>query len=138
MGRSGKKKLKNARKRLLLVWLGFFVLNLTVVLFYLLAQWIEMDSFKMAIKQLSASYAPYLGVMLLFYWGRAGKGDAVKTGLPFWLALIGSGVWNVLILVFFLFLPIEGAVDSTREIGGLLAWLVAGAIGYYFAHDSSG
>lgn len=135
MGKTGKTKIKNARKVLLFVWLGFFLLNLAVVLFYFLAQWIGPDNFKAALKQLSASFAPYLGVMLLFYWGKAKKGNTLHIGLPFWLALLGSIIWNVLILLFILVMPIEDAIENTRDIGALLAWLVAGAIGYFFAND---
>jgi hypothetical protein len=138
MGKKSKIKIKNARKVLLFAWLGFFLLNLAVVLFYFLAHWIEPDNFKAAMKQLSASFAPYLGVMLLFYWGRARKGKTIKTGLPFWLALLVSIIWNAVIFLFILMMPIEDAVESIRDIGALLAWLVAGAIGYFFAHDSTG
>ncbi len=137
MAKSRKTKTKNARKVLLSVWLGFFLVNVGMVLYFFFDGWIEMDNFKVAMTQLSAVYAPYLGFMLLFYWGKAKKGAALKTGLSFWLALVGSVLWNGVIFLFIFFQPIEDAVANVRDIGGLLAWLVAGAIGYYFAHESS-
>jgi hypothetical protein len=137
LGKKRNIKIKNARKVLLLVWLGFFLLNLAVVLFYFLAWWIELDNFTAALKQLSASFAPYLGVMLLFYWGRAGKGKTIKAGLSFWVALLGSIIWNGLIFIFILVGPIEDALESTRDIGVLLAWLVAGAIVTFFPGTKS-
>ena len=106
-------------------------------MFYFLARWIELDNFMAALKQLSASFAPYLGVMLLFYWGRAGKGKTIKAGWSFWLALVGSIIWNGVIFLFIVVGPIEDALESTRDIGVLLAWLVAGAIGYFFAQDNA-
>jgi len=130
-------KINNARKVLLSCWLGFFLLDLAVVMFYFLARWIELDNFMAALKQLSASFAPYLGVMLLFYWGRAGKGKTIKAGWSFWLALVGSIIWNGVIFLFIVVGPIEDALESTRDIGVLLAWLVAGAIGYFFAQDNA-
>jgi hypothetical protein len=140
MGIQGKKKTSRARLALLLVWSGFFVLDEALVVFYLCAGWIEMDNFTAALKQLSASYAPYLGVMLMFYWGKAKKSvtgsGSVKTGLPFGLALICSILWNSVISVLLLVLPVEAALANIKEIGALLAWLVAGATGYYFASDS--
>lgn len=138
MTKSRKIKAKNARKTLLFLWLGFFLINLGVVLYLFMDQWIEMDNFKAAMKLLNAIYAPFLGAMLLFYWGRARKEKAVKTGLPFWLALIFSILWNAVIFLFILVLPIEDAMENIKDFGALFAWLVAGAIGYYFAHDSSG
>lgn len=140
MEKSWEIRIKNARKVLLLVWLGFFLAIVGMVLVFYLNGWIEMDNFKVAMTQLSAVYAPYLGVMLLFYWGRAkrgAKGGAVKTGVSFWLALVSSVVWNGMIVLFIFFQAIEDAVENIRDIGGLLAWLVAGAIGYYFADESS-
>ena len=130
-------KIKNARIILLCIWLGFALINFGIIMFYYFKHWIEIDNFKAAMTQLNASCAPYLGAMLFFFWGRAKKGDTVKTGLPFWLAIIGAVVWNGAILSFILLLNIEVAIDNIKNIGGLLSWLVAGAIGYYFANNSS-
>jgi hypothetical protein len=128
--------MKNTRKILLAVWLGFFLLNAGAVLFYFFAGWIEADNFKAAMTQLSALYAPYLGMMLLFYWSKAGKNVKVRGGLSAWLALLCSALWNGAICLFFFLQPIEDAIVNARDIGGLSAWLVAGAVGYYFAQTS--
>ncbi|MCI0550941.1 MAG: hypothetical protein L0287_08295 [Anaerolineae bacterium] len=127
-----------ARRVLLFTWLGFFVLNLSVVLVFFLARWIEDDNFKAAVKQFNASYAPYLGAILLYYWGSAGKTSTVNTGLPLQLALICSALWNILITMLLLMLPIEEALENITEVGGYFSWLVAGAIGYYFASPGGG
>jgi hypothetical protein len=129
---------KNKQRHMLLgVWLGFFLFNVGQVVFYYVKGWIEMDNFKVAMTQLSAMYAPYLGVMLLFYWGK-GKGERkVPVGLAFGLALVCSVIWNGLLGVFLWVQPIEDAVANVRDIGGSLAWLVAGAIGYYFAQNNT-
>ncbi len=124
-----------ARKALLVIWLSFFVLNLAVVLFLYFDAWIEGDNFKVAMQQLNASYAPYLGVILLYYWGSAGSAPSVRTGVPLGLALVCSVLWNALLLVFLLARPIEEAVDNIKDVGVWFSWLVAGAIGYYFANS---
>jgi len=137
MAKSLIKSAEKARKILLFVWLGFFLINLTVVFYLFFDHWIEMDNFKAVLKQLNAAYAPYMGVMLLFYWGSARKKQSVKTGMPFTLALICSFLWNVIILIFILALPIEDALENIKDTGALISWLVAGAIGYYFANTAS-
>lgn len=128
--------MKNERKVLLGVWLGFFLVNVGQVFFYFFKGWIEMDNFKAAMAQLSAVYGPYLGVMMLYYWGKAKKGVVVKAGFSFWLAVVGSLIWNGVVFLFIYLQSIEDAVENVRDIGGLLAWLVAGAIGYYFARET--
>ena len=45
-----KKSASNARKVLIIVWFGFFIINLSAVLYlYLGVKWIERDNFKIAI-----------------------------------------------------------------------------------------
>jgi len=133
MAQASKKKSDKVRKWLLFLWLGFFLLNIMIVLYLFLDHWIEADNFKAAMKQLNAAYAPFVGVMLLFYWAGSGKVEKVKTGLPFKLAFAGSLLWNGMMLAFLVLLPIEAALEHSKDIGALFSWLVAGAIGYYFA-----
>ncbi len=126
-----------ARRALLFIWLGFFLLNLILVLFFYLVKWIEVDTFKEALKQLNASYSPYLGAILLYYWSSAAKTAAVRAGLPLQLALVCSALWNILLTMFLSMLPLEEALQNITEVGGYFSWLVAGAIGYYFAKPSA-
>lgn len=127
---------KAARRALLFTWLGFFVLHLVLVLSFYLAKWIEGDTFEDGLKQLNASYAPYLGAILLYYWSSAGKTSTVSADLPLQLALICSVLWNILLTVFLVFLPTDEALKKMSDVGGYFSWLVAGAIGYYFAKGS--
>ncbi len=55
---------KNARQALLAAWFGFFLVNLAVLLWLYLDNWILEDNFRAALSQLSALYAPYLGGIL--------------------------------------------------------------------------
>ena len=137
MAKAKDKPPMEARTRLLLVWAGFFLLNLALVLYFYFDGWIEGDNFKAALQQLNASYAPYLGAILLYYFGSAQSPQPAGGGLPLHLALAGSVLWNGLLLIFLLFLPIEEAIAYIKDVGGLFAWLVAGAIGYYFAQTAT-
>lgn len=133
------------RKLLLFVWFLFFILNGAIILFIYLQEWIERDNFLAAIKQWNTSYAPYIGIILLFYWGSAKKKQALKTDetrTAFYIALICSLIWNGLVLVFLLSPllgtgAIETALENIKEIASMLSWLAAGAIGYYFANPVS-
>jgi hypothetical protein len=122
-----------ARRALLSVWLGFFLFNLILVFSFYLAEWVEGDTLKEALKQLNAGYSPYLGAILIYYWSSASPTASVRSGLSLQLALACSALWNVLLTLFLVLLPMEEALENIRDIGGGFSWLVAGAIGYYFA-----
>lgn len=134
----------SARNFLVMVWFVFLIINLGIIFYLYFDKWIERDSFLFAIKQLNGNYAPYIGTITLFYWGSTRKpspqGDS-KGGIPFALAIICSMLWNGMILLFLIPLlfqsgTIEEAIGNIHEIGDLLAWLVAGSIGYYFANPT--
>lgn len=133
-----------ARMFLLIIWFFFFVSNLSFIIYLYFDHWIEKDNFQEAMKQLNTVYAPYLGAITLFYWGITGKrkkDEANKVGTAFTLAVFCSIMWNG-IITFFVFPlvlqngTIEESIENLQYIGGLLSWLVAGAIGYYFANPT--
>jgi hypothetical protein len=133
-----------ARRLLLIIWFLFFISNLSFILYLYFDKWIEKDNFHEALKQLNAIYAPYIGAISMFYWGITGKrkkNEVNKVGIGFTLALLCSLLWNGVILFFILPLifqtgTIEDSIENIQQIGGLFSWLVAGAIGYYFANPS--
>lgn len=130
-----------ARTSLVVLWFGFLVVNLAIVFYLYLDQWIERDNFMASLEQLNAAYAPYLGAITLFYWGSRKKAKATRrnqAGMPLYLALFCSLLWNGIMLIFLIppFLGtggIEVAMENIKDVGALLSWLVAGAVGYYFA-----
>lgn len=133
-----------ARKTLTVLWFCFFVTLLAVTTYLYLANWIEVDNFKTTLGQLNTLYAPYLGVVTLYYWagrgGQTSEGEA-QAGTSFVLALVVSLVWNLMMVAFLMPLvfqsgTVENAVENMEYVGGLLSWGVAGAIGYYFATPS--
>ena len=132
------------RKILAFVWFGFFVINGAIILFLRLQDWIGRDYFFSALKQWNVSYAPYIGAITLFYWSSGKKkalGKSNKNKTAFYLALACSVIWNVLIFIF-LMQPltgsgfIEDAMKNIEDIVFMLSWLVAGAMGYYFANSA--
>jgi hypothetical protein len=141
-----KKSASNARKVLIIVWFGFFIINLSAVLYlYLGVKWIERDNFKIAVEHLSNAYAPYIGAITMFYWASSRKKQSRekgKAGTALTLALICSVIWNGMHFLFIIPLifqsgTIEASFENVKEIGAILSWLVGGAIGYYFANPSS-
>jgi len=134
-----------ARKVLISVWFGFFIINLSVIFYLYLGRFIERDNFKIAIEHLSNIYAPYIGAITLFYWASLRKKQSQKkekAGTAFSLALICSVIWNGMLFLFIVPLIfqsgcIETSIENMKEIGAILSWLVGGAIGYYFASPTS-
>ena len=133
-----------ARKLLMLSWFGCFLGALAIVIYLYVDDWMEKDNFKLAISGLNTLYSPYVGAITLWYWGSkktdASKG-AIRVGGTFLLALGGTVVWNAIILIFLLPVAfhagtIEDALDNVAYVAGVLSWLVAGAIGYYFSNPS--
>jgi hypothetical protein len=138
-------KLSSTKARLILcsVWFIFFVLNLLAVLSLYFLEWIEGDSLKAYLTQLSSSYGVYLGAMMAFYFTNPDKTkkSASVVNHAFILALAGSFVWNLIVTVLTLRLffskPIEEATKLVADFGSGFSWLVAAAIGFYFANPNS-
>lgn len=139
--------LGTARTILMALWVGCFIVALAVVAYLYLDRWIERDFFLDAAKQLSNLYAPYVGAIILYSWGarqvQTGT-DRGRAAPSFTLALVLSSVWNLLVLALLLpVLPaltsaahpgkIEDAIENLRDLPGMFSWLVAGAMGFYFA-----
>ena len=126
------------------LWLAFFVIHIAIAFHLYLSGMIETIDFIPALKSLNAVYAPYVGVIFLFYWGarkRKTPGDSPSTA-PFYFALTCSVIWNGVVLGFLLPLvflsgTLETSLENMRYTGSLFSWLVSGAIGYYFAASAS-
>lgn len=132
--------LRKTRVALIFTWLGFFLINLAALFWLFFKHWVEHDTFVLALKQLSELYAPYVGSITLFYWsGRSPAGSPEpRLGIGAVLALSASLLYNLLLTL--LLVPVtmgawklEDAIQNLRDVASLLSWLVAGAMGYYFA-----
>src|SRR5690242_11766045 len=131
---------KAVRKVLLAIWFTCFGLSLGIILFLGLEQWIEQDNFRKALTQLNSSYVPYLGVITAFYFASNIPSESTikQNNVASTLALAASVLWNAVILVFFIPLlfghgVIEQSIKNTEFFSGFISWLVAPAIGFYFA-----
>jgi hypothetical protein len=125
---------------LALVWLCCFVLSLTVLLILFLRSSIEIPTVLPAIEQISALYAPHLGAVIAFYFAlRVKSGRKKQVHLPpFIAAILVSVVWNsvvagTLFLTLIGKMNIEEALAFAGGAGPKLSWLVAPALGYFFA-----
>lgn len=132
------------RNTFLIFWFTAFLGSISIILYLYLDKWIEKDNFILSMKTINTLYAPYLGTIALFYFGK--KGDQISDLQPtsnsrvqFYLALVFSIVWNFFILVFLLPLlfqkgNIEESIENIQNISSIFSWLVAAAIGYYFGN----
>jgi hypothetical protein len=134
---------ETGRQALLLGWFACFVLNLLILLWLYFGDWILQDNFRTGLSQLSSLYAPYLGAILTFYFSSRAKTSPVgaTAGTAFVLAAIGSGVLNAVTLilmgrVLFFWGTIEETIRDIVFFGSTLSWLVAPAMGFYFANPS--
>ena len=130
----------SASATLALVWFCCFVLSLAVPLVLMLRDSIGSTTVPPAVEQISGLYAPHLGVVLAFYF--AGRVKARRRKQvdypPIIAAILVSVVWNLLVagtlvLVLIGQLKIEEALAFAGGIGPKLSWLVAPALGYFFA-----
>ena len=133
------------RKVLLLLWSSSFLLNLGFLLYLYLSDNIELRDLTPSLKTLSTVYAPYLGAILTFYWGGNREIDesaVKKIKTPFYAAIGFSLVWNLIILQFLFPLillrgNLEDSIEGIETVSSTFSWLVAGAIGFYFAKVSN-
>jgi hypothetical protein len=130
----------SASAALALVWFCCFVLSLAVPIVLMLRASIDSTTVAPAVEHISGLYAPHLGVVLAFYF--AGRAKARRRKQvdypPFVAAILISAVWNLLVagtlvLVLVGQLNIEDALAFAGGIGPNLSWLVAPALGYFFA-----
>lgn len=131
-----------ARRSLLLIWWISLVLNIGSMVFLYAGEEIDWEEFWPAMQRINTLYMPYLGVITVYFWSagkpraRSGRSGASRTGA--WLAIACSLLWNVMILLFtlrllFLVGTIEDSMEAADKLGGIFVWLVAPALGYYFA-----
>ena len=105
---------QNARQALVIGWFACFLISLAILLSLYFGEWIYPDNFRSALTQLSSLYAPYLGAILAFYFSsrtqpsRAGA----AAGTPFVLAVLGSVIWNLTILIVLAVLMLIGAIPA--------------------------
>ncbi len=130
-----------ARFALTLLWHVAFAVGLAIAVHLYLTDWVEADNLEACLKQLNSLYVPYVGVMATFYFTRSVADDIGAAPSRFALAIATSLAWNVFVLLFLVRLEfgrgtIEEAIEQMASTGRLLSWLVAPAVGYYFAQPA--
>jgi hypothetical protein len=133
-----------ARPILVLIWFGFFVADLCIVIYLNFCGWIGTQNFEVSFKQVVASYGPFLGAVVLFYFGSRGRrvNDTLHSHGAAILAIATSLLWNGIICSFFARLlfkkgNIEGSVRDVSFVGSMLGWIVSPALLYYFGKSSA-
>jgi hypothetical protein len=126
------------------MWLACFAFVVGTTLYLLISHRAEWGTIGPALNAVSDVYAPYLGLIMAFYFGTRSRVGPTKTSFnsAAVLALVLSVLWNILIvgaalLVVLGYFPIEDSTQRISEIGPKLAWLVTPAIGYFFAKTPS-
>jgi hypothetical protein len=119
-----------------------FVFALSLPLYLAARHDVGWDNAFVAIDSLSGVYAPYIGAILAFYFasrtdGRRGQRSRRQ---PFLLAFATSLAWNLLIIgaMVAVLTHLRGIEEATKDIstiGSKMSWLVAPAVGYFFAES---
>jgi hypothetical protein len=123
-----------------LVWFGGFVIALAIPFLLLFNSSVETSTLLPAVDQISTLYAPHLGAVLAFYFAlrhKGGRRSKLKSA-PFLAAIAVSILWNAVVAGALLLVPIgqmriEDALSFAGGAGPKLSWLVAPALGYFFA-----
>jgi hypothetical protein len=123
-----------------LVWFGCSIIALGIPFLLLISSSVETPTLSAAIEQISTLYAPHLGAVLAFYFAvrhKAAPRYRFKSG-PFIAAIAVSTIWNAVVVGTLLLVPlgkmrIEEALSFTSGTAPKLSWLVAPALGYFFA-----
>jgi hypothetical protein len=132
-----------ARQRLAILWISFLFADLTIGTYLHLIDWMEADNYKKLLSELNASYAPYLGIMLVFFWTKrkssGSKVDAKERDLKiaFRLAFVSSLAWNLLIFVLLIrhlfgYSAVEQSLEWISDFRAAFSWLVAGSTAFFF------
>lgn len=124
------------------LWIGFFAIDLGVVLFLWWHQAIESDTFITMVRQLNQSYVVYLGGLIGWYFIRRttrseAPGAAAQAPV---VAIAASAIWNLTLAAIVLSIPlgvqrIEPATQMIATLSGSLSWVVAPVMAFYFATD---
>jgi hypothetical protein len=121
-------------------WSACFVITLGIPFLLLIRSSIESSTLPWALDQISTLYAPNIGAVLTYYFAKPGRPrrlSGFKSG-PFLVALLASAIWNAVVAGTLLLVPmgqlhIEDALRFANTAGPKLSWLVAPALGYFFA-----
>ena len=121
------------------LWLFFFLISLSTLLWLLFVKYIEESTFRSGIEDISTLYVPYLGAILGFYFAKRARAKLPTTigRGAFISALAVSAIWNFVVIVPILLVPMhrlvwDNAIKLASSSGAVLSWLVAPVIGYYF------
>jgi hypothetical protein len=125
------------------LWLVCFGVCLCLPGVLFLNHAIRLENLQKSLEQVSTIYVPYVGAILAYYFAsgdQARKISARKKG-AFEVAIAASVIWNFAVVgciasVAFGLIGIESALDYAPKIGSALSWLVAPAMGYFFAKSA--
>lgn len=127
-----------------MTWSGFCIAALAIVLALYYSGWVGDVALHDLLWSLNRAFAPYLGVVISFYLVRSASSTrrtpvpASSDAVPFVAAMLTSVIWNAVMLLFLVMLAthkltVKPVVDGIDQYNGMLSWLAAPGIGFYFA-----
>ena len=141
--RPGKEASGAARRRratIAILWGASFAACVCMACYLFFAEWIEEDTFRKLMTQVSTSYSVYVASIAAFYYSlRGARGESVRgTRAAYVVALCASLLYNLLLIavlgrVVLLVAPVEGATELMGYVSSTLSWVVAPAVAYFFA-----
>jgi hypothetical protein len=127
------------REWLTALWFAFLVLNASSILWLHYTDRLDAEFFRSGLFQLNAMYSPHVGATLAYYFGARAlrRRSSGQVSAPFVLAVLTTLIWNgyVTSQIARLLLErgyFEDVIVQMRDVGGVLSWLVAPAMGFYF------
>lgn len=128
---------------LAVLWFFAFLVALSVPLIALQRGYIEWSNASIGLTAVSDTFAPHLGLILVYYMSSRIRRSTASNVRPMALviAFITTVVWNTIILlallpVLFGMRGIEEADQIITTLGPRLSWFVGPALGFFFASHS--
>ncbi|QHI38057.1 hypothetical protein IMCC3317_34410 [Kordia antarctica] len=130
-----------SRNIITITWLFFFTINLVILLYLYLDNWLYYKDILIGLKTISTTYGGYLGIIIAFHFSKKIKEDSQYNVSSFYISLFCSVIWNIVITLFLFRLALgkgyfEHTIELISDIAAMFSWLVGGVIGYFFAKNS--
>jgi len=126
------------RAVLLSLWAASFVFCLAIPFVLRGREYIDESGLRPGLERISGIFAPHLGLMLAYYFGSNTTSKQKLARTPFRIAVCASVLTNATVLV--MVAPalwgaaaLETSLAQASAIASQFSWLVAPALGYYFA-----
>ncbi len=125
-------------------WLSLFIVALSIPCSLALRKAIESDTLTASLEKLGGIYAPYIGAIFAYFFvARTSQAaERFTSAAAVTIAVLVSAIWNLVVIGLLAQAPLgwadaEEAFKVASDVSSKLSWLVAPAIGFFFAKSES-